>query len=1072
MKKIYFEKTDSVALKFSFLMAMFVVLFSASANAQLVHPGGWLKQAELSTIREKVAAHEEPWYSAWLDIKDSDPGTDYTASVSATITNHSDIQSQGHAAYVLAIKWVVTGDQAYATAAINVIDAWANTVTVFDIKNSPLRQGIGSNKMANAAEILAWGFDGEAGWSSEGITTAQNWFKNVVYPYTSTGESRTMNWGTSCIAGNMSMAIFCDNYTMFDDACEAYKYGFTNTSDGCCGVEQYIINTDGQCYESGRDQSHTQGGIAHLVEPAMIAWNQGVDLVSYADYRLVAGIEYTAKYNLWYDVSWTSDIPNPCNIKYNWTDSISIEDRGDFSPIYMMASTLFERAGQAHPYTLEVIASSNYAYPETHNDDHPGLGTLIYSAEGELDNSIVPYLATEAEDYVAMLGVDSTVTTDERGGYKISSIDVNDWMEYEIVVPASGTFSFDYRVSSVTDGDFTVKLNGEPMETITFDATGGDETWETVSSVSPIYLSEGTDTLRIISNSEGWNLNWVQLIADCYASVITPRINTIDLQGAETGFVVQSDVTLYPGFSVDLSPLPDLDGTWSWSGPNDFSSDDRVVSLSEIQKNQSGDYIAVYTNDCGVESEVTFSLNVQDSVYIEAEDYTLMNAVTVEATSDMSGDSSLTSVVSGSWMEYEVEIPFSALYSFSYRVASENTDSFDVSIDSEIIDQVSFNATEGSQTWTNVNPTSTLYLKAGVQTLRITSKSEGWKLNYIELKVADIVSECNLPYTNDGFSVRNTTTEWTTGLMDISCETDVNINVIIDGFGSLAESDYLNIYYKLDNGDTTILAEKVGDVSEMMISSQALIGTTLELIIEGHSESSSQYYKVTQIIIENGKDPLAKIEAEDYDEAYGTNTETCKDTGGGENVGSINSENWLKFSNINLSEVHSVSMRLASTLSGGTVEVRLGSETGDIIGSLEMPNTGNWQTWQTVTTSLENRVGFYDVYIVFVSSEKYVGNINWLQFSSAVIEDPASIESAEITSDNFILYPNPVDDVLNILDNEGAQLRVINQAGKVVLRSEITSNQHRESFSDIAPGIYVVQLLKDDKVRSYRVVCM
>ena len=96
------------------------------------------------------------------------------------------------------------------------------------------------------------------------------------------------------------------------------------------------------------------------------------------------------------------------------------------------------------------------------------------------------------------------------------------------------------------------------METITFDATGGDETWETVSSVSPIYLSEGTDTLRIISNSEGWNLNWVQLIADCYASVITPRINTIDLQGAETGLVVQSDVTLYPGFSVDLSPLPDI----------------------------------------------------------------------------------------------------------------------------------------------------------------------------------------------------------------------------------------------------------------------------------------------------------------------------------------------------------------------------------------------------------------------------------------------------------------------------------------------------------------------------------
>lgn len=240
------------------------------------------------------------------------------ATVSATITNSTYIQKQGHAAYSLVLKWVASGDKTYATAAIKIIDAWASTVTALETDNSPLRKGIGSNKMANAAEILAWEFNEEAGWSASKIIEAQNWFKNVIYPITSTGTSRSMNWGTSCLAGNRSIAIFCDDTTMFDDAVAAYKFGFTNTNDGCAGVTQYIINAEGQCFESERDQGHTQGGIAHLVEPPLIAWNQGVDLVSYENDRLIAGMEYTAKYNLGNDVSWTNDVPNPCNQTHNW----------------------------------------------------------------------------------------------------------------------------------------------------------------------------------------------------------------------------------------------------------------------------------------------------------------------------------------------------------------------------------------------------------------------------------------------------------------------------------------------------------------------------------------------------------------------------------------------------------------------------------------------------------------------------------------------------------------------------------------------------------------------------------
>ncbi|MEP5340959.1 MAG: T9SS type A sorting domain-containing protein [Algibacter sp.] len=377
-------------MKTNFILTLIALLGVTSSYAQLTHPGGWLTQDELTFIRDKVSAQEEPWYSAWLAMENEDADENYSASVVSTITNQGIFQADGHAAYMLAIKWVASGNQAYATAGIDIINDWVNTVTGFNHGNTPLRQGIASNKMANAAEILAHGFNGGSGWSTSNINSAKTWFKNVVYPVTSTGGSRSMNWGTSCVAGNMSMAIFCDDNTMFNAAIDAYKFGFTDTTDGCAGVTQYIINSDGQCFESERDQGHTQGGIAHLVEPALIAWNQGVDLVSYSNDRLVAGMEYTAEYNLGNNVSWTNNVPNPCNQTHTWMNNgfISEEDRGDFSPIYVMASSLFTRAGKAHPFTAEVISDTGdpndsnfngYSQPESFNSDHPGLGTLTHT---------------------------------------------------------------------------------------------------------------------------------------------------------------------------------------------------------------------------------------------------------------------------------------------------------------------------------------------------------------------------------------------------------------------------------------------------------------------------------------------------------------------------------------------------------------------------------------------------------------------------------------------------------------------------------------------------------------------
>ena len=131
------------------------------------------------------------------------------------------------------------------------------TVERFELdRDLTLRLGIGSNNMAQAAEIIAHGFDGEAGWPKSDIRAAQVWFREVIYePLTSVGPLRSSNFGTSCLSGNMSMAIFCDDEKMFKAQVSAYKRGYRKTHDGCCGVAQYIFKSTGQAFETQRDQA-------------------------------------------------------------------------------------------------------------------------------------------------------------------------------------------------------------------------------------------------------------------------------------------------------------------------------------------------------------------------------------------------------------------------------------------------------------------------------------------------------------------------------------------------------------------------------------------------------------------------------------------------------------------------------------------------------------------------------------------------------------------------------------------------------------------------------------------------
>jgi subtilisin family serine protease len=128
--------------------------------------------------------------------------------------------------------------------------------------------------------------------------------------------------------------------------------------------------------------------------------------------------------------------------------------------------------------------------------------------------------------------------------------------------------------------------------------------------------------------------------------------------------------------------------------------------------------------------------------------------------------------------------------------------------------------------------------------------------------------------------------------------------------------------------------------------------------------------------------PLATIEAENYSYMSGVQTETTTDTGGGLNVGWIDTGDWFSYVNtpitIPQSGNYTIELRLASPNNNGLLSFE---EAGSIsYASVPVPNTGGWQQWTSVKTTVYLSAGTHS----FGIGAKTGGwNINWFRISAA-----------------------------------------------------------------------------------------
>ncbi|WP_335872272.1 glycosyl hydrolase [Bacillus sp. 2205SS5-2] len=129
--------------------------------------------------------------------------------------------------------------------------------------------------------------------------------------------------------------------------------------------------------------------------------------------------------------------------------------------------------------------------------------------------------------------------------------------------------------------------------------------------------------------------------------------------------------------------------------------------------------------------------------------------------------------------------------------------------------------------------------------------------------------------------------------------------------------------------------------------------------------------------------PFERLEAEDFDLMNGIATEATSDEDGGLNVGWISDGDYIAFENVDFGDgATGVEARVASQTMGGTMELRLDSPEGSVIGQIDITHTGGWQQWETKSGTISDTSGVHDLYLVFKGEPSTdFGNLNWLRFT-------------------------------------------------------------------------------------------
>ncbi|MFJ4918724.1 alginate lyase family protein [Streptomyces sp. NPDC088725] len=297
-----------------------------SGPGRFHHPGVVVSGAQLKTVRQKVAAGQEPWKSAFEAMKRSRyAAPDYTphpAAVVACASNNGAPacvaeREDAIAAYTQALLWSITGKPEAARKSVEIMDAWAQVVKRHTRDDADLQTAWAGSSWARAADIMHAGYPQ---WSAPDVMRFKWMLRKAYLPaVTAKVADYNGNWELAMTDAAIGMAVFLEDHTIFEDAVRRYRArvpayfylaedgklpkpppGGTITTKAQLSTYWFGQHTyaSGLGQETCRNFMHIGYSLASTAHIAETAWHQGVDLYTEEAGRLGAALEFHARYQL------------------------------------------------------------------------------------------------------------------------------------------------------------------------------------------------------------------------------------------------------------------------------------------------------------------------------------------------------------------------------------------------------------------------------------------------------------------------------------------------------------------------------------------------------------------------------------------------------------------------------------------------------------------------------------------------------------------------------------------------------------------------------------------------------
>ena len=287
------------------------------------HPGIYISGGELDVIKKNITnSSQHPMKNGRNSFK-ADltyvPNPPEILDMDNRETDKKYWDQDGKAAWLLALKWALTGDERYGAKAAEIYNAWANTCVQIIQEDEDVYQFLhGTNSMGkwlNGADILSHYKGGFKGWKKTDVEKFNsNYVRKLLVPLALAWPGNmgspygTQNQPLYVAEAQIALGIYLDDEALFKMGYDhffekrLYKKDYKKVfGENPINLFELSVGRGGEYMESNRDAAHMNMCVMAIQKMAAMLQRQGYDDVYTMTFldektpRFLQGVEWLSK---------------------------------------------------------------------------------------------------------------------------------------------------------------------------------------------------------------------------------------------------------------------------------------------------------------------------------------------------------------------------------------------------------------------------------------------------------------------------------------------------------------------------------------------------------------------------------------------------------------------------------------------------------------------------------------------------------------------------------------------------------------------------------------------------------